>query len=130
MDTWPGEELYLRASDNVIAGTVCTLNADMDRLNREATACQFKNVWTCKEAVGPRWAPAPCGQLPTGPTESTLRRLVPNGFLLPTCPTATYANQIVFAHERVCTRSHQAFMNVTKRGSGSAPGLARGASRV
>jgi hypothetical protein len=129
METWPGEELRLRASDSVIADKVCKVNADMERSNREATAGQFKHVWTCKEAVGPRWGPAACGQLPTGPSESTLRRIVPNGFLLPTCPVSTYANQIVSDEEKVCTRSHQTFMNVTKRGSGSTPGLNRGASR-
>lgn len=118
MEVWPGEELRLHASDGIISGAVCALNAEMARANREATTAQFKHVWTDKEAIGPRWGPAPCGQLPTGPTTATLQRIVPNGFLLPTCPTSTYANQVVFDADRVCTRSHQAFMNVTRRGSG------------
>jgi hypothetical protein len=120
MYAWPGEELYLSKSDRVIASEVCSKDKALESKNRLAVSGQFENVWTGADALcGPRWGPAPCGMLPTGASDATLRRLVPNGFLLQTCPAATFSNQIVYDHTRVCSASHQTFLNTTKRGTGA-----------
>jgi hypothetical protein len=60
--------------------------------------------------------------------QSDMERLIPNGFLLDVCED-TYANQVTFDQTKTCTRSHQTFLNTTKRGAGTKPGSYRGMSR-
>jgi hypothetical protein len=73
--------------------------------------------------VGPRR-----GQLPTGPSESTLRSHSAERLPVADLPRSTYANQIVSDEEKVCTRSHQTFERDQAR-LWVDPGLNRGASR-
>jgi uncharacterized alpha-E superfamily protein len=64
--------------------------------------------------------------MPSGVSNATLQRLVPNGFLLQTCPAACFANQ-TFKTKRIrCALLHQTFLNTTKRGTGAVSGLRRG----
>jgi hypothetical protein len=115
METWP-EKSCVCASDSVIADKVCKVNADMERSNREATAGQFKHVWTCKEA-GSRWGPAAASCRQARP-RAPCARIVPNGFLLPTCPVPLTPTRSCLTRRR-SAHGRTRRSNVTKRGSGS-----------
>lgn len=45
------------------------------------------------------------------------------GWLMSVCPVPSYANNVVSNDDRVCAPRHQAFMNQTRRGTGTEKGV-------
>lgn len=129
MSAWTDDVSLLGASDGVLCSHVTEVNDYMTRRNKNVSKSQYENVQKNGSSVGPRNKPAPCGVYPQPPKQSDMERLIPNGFLLDVCPEDTYANQLTFDQTKTCTRSHQTFLNTTKRGAGTKPGSYRGMSR-
>jgi hypothetical protein len=84
METWL-EKSCVCASDSVIADKVCKVNADMERSNREATVASLARM-DLQEVGRGGGQPLHATSCRQAVRESTLRRIVPNGFLLRPAP--------------------------------------------
>jgi hypothetical protein len=129
MSAWPDDDLHLALSDAVLCDHVTVIDDRRLERNELMSRKAYADMQTCGDPVGPRAAPAPCGPKPGGPSRETLAKIVPAGFLLDVCPVASFANQVTFDRTRVCSRSHQTFLNATKRGTGTLAGSNRGMTR-
>lgn len=129
MAAWPDDTLNLGTSDDVLCAQTLIIEDVLARRTAALWQKPYADVQRNGSSLGPRCAPAPCGPKPQRPSDRTMETLVPNGFLLDVCPEDSYANQLTFDGARACTRSHQTFLNTTKRGTGALPGSNRGMTR-
>jgi hypothetical protein len=129
MSAWTDDTPLLGTSDNVLCKHITQVNDFIRIRNAEIQQKQYADVQTTGSSLGPRNKPAPCGVYPQRPKPSDMERLIPNGFMLDVCPEDSYANQLTFDSTKTCTRSHQTFLNTTKRGAGTKPGSNRGMTR-
>ena len=128
MSAWTDDSPLLSASDSVLCGLVNDLEGHILRQNSLLHVKQYADLKTTGSPLGPRNRPAPCGPKPARPTAADMEKLLPGGFLLDVCPRDSYANQLTFNATKACTRSHQTFLNTTKRGTGTLAGSNRGMS--
>jgi hypothetical protein len=119
MADWPDDHLLLPESDNTLCWNVREIEHAYALRNAALREQHTANMQTSGSNLGPRSSPAPCVQRRSG--EADLSGVVPAGWLLETCPRSTFANQLVHGKVLSCTRSHQPFMNMTRRGTGTVP---------
>lgn len=129
MSAWNDDCLLLSASDGVICKHVNEYDEYTRRVNGLLSRKPYADVQKDGSSLGPRCEPAPCGVYPQKASQADLEALIPNGFLLDVCPKSSYANQMTYDDKKACTRSHQTFLNSTKRGTGAVMGTNRGMTR-
>ncbi len=117
---WPDREPLLAESDRVLCWEYKVLERRLNNQNAVATCPQWHDQLDDKDAAREtallRAYRAGCG-------DAAARRNAVHssgGWLLGVCPD-TYANNVVATAGAVCAPRHQAFMNHTRRSTGSTP---------
>lgn len=116
---WPDQNPLVAESDRILCWETKVVDRRLGNQNLVATCPQWHDQLTDKDA-------AVEGALLTarraGCGDASARRsgaAVPaGGWLLPVCPD-TYANNVVSTGAAVCAPRHQAFMNHTRRSTGT-----------
>lgn len=125
MASWTDDVPLLPASDSVLCGHIRAIADPWAERDREFQLRRGAHIQRHGTAVGPRCAPAPCVSAEEMGRVWDATPVVPAGWMLSACPASPSTNQLVFGRHRTCTRTHQSFMNTTRRGTGTAAGSAR-----
>ena len=118
---WADAHEMLPHSDHVLNREIGRLNFRLGAQNRVATCPQWHDQLEDKDFAAEGGL---ITQVRAGCGDPSSRRhdaaIVPTGWLAGVCPTDTYANNVVRTETSVCAPKHQAFMNQTRRGTGTA----------
>lgn len=120
---WPDARELVRTSDDILCRQNGILSSRLATQNSVATCPQWYDQLTDKDPLAEgsllRAYRAGCGDASARRNDAS--QLVATGWQLPVCDD-TYANNVVASSTgAICAPRHQAFMNHTRRNTGSMP---------
>ena len=124
-NAWPDAEEMLHRSDAILELECNALTCRMGDQNMVATCPQWYDRMEDKDF---KTEGSLITQRRAGCGDASARRNAggnPGGWLMPVCPLNTYSNNVVRTENSVCAPRHQAFMNQTRRGTGTHKDSAR-----
>lgn len=121
---WPDKHERMPESDAVLKAQTDALERRLGAQNAVATCPQWHDQLEDKD-FGAESTLLTARR--AGCADMSVRRhaIDVGGWQQTVCPLNTYANNVVRTDTSVCAPRHQAFMNLTRRGTGTTPEVAR-----
>jgi len=108
----------MEESDHVLCNQISRIDSEYAAQNARETCTQWHDLREDKDflAEGQLLVARRAG---CGDVSARANSGPEGGWLMSVCPVPTYANQVVGSNGLVCAPRHQAFMNQTRRGTGT-----------